>query len=74
MLAGLADPANPSTFERCKLDFSERERNRRSYDLHRDLLHLRREDPVFSAQTPGGVDGAVLAEECLAAALFRRGG
>ena len=70
MLPCLADPASPSTFERCKLDFNERERNRRSYDLHRDLLRLRREDPVFSAQTPGGVDGAVLAEECLMLRFF----
>jgi len=70
MLPFLADPANPSIFERCKLDFSERERNRHSYDMHRDLLHLRREDPVFSAQAPGGVDGAVLAEECLMLRFF----
>jgi maltooligosyltrehalose trehalohydrolase len=70
MLACLADPANVSTFERCKLDFSERERNRHSYDLHRDLLRLRREDPVFSAQTSGGVDGAMLADECLMLRFF----
>jgi len=70
MLPCLADPASPSTFERCKLDFNEREHNQRSYDLHRDLLRLRREDPVFSAQTPGGVDGAVLAEECLLLRFF----
>ncbi|MGA7799306.1 MAG: DUF3459 domain-containing protein, partial [Gammaproteobacteria bacterium] len=70
MLPYLIDPANPATFERCKLDFTERERNRRTYDLHRDLLRLRREDPVFSAQTPGGVDGAVLAEECLLLRFF----
>jgi maltooligosyltrehalose trehalohydrolase len=70
MLPFLSDPTNPSTFERCKLDFSERERNRRHYDLHRDLLHLRREDPVFSAQTSGGVDGAVLADECLLLRFF----
>lgn len=70
MLPYLVDPANPSTFERYKLDFSERERNRRSYDLHRDLLRLRREDPVFSAQTPRGVDGTVLAEECLLLRFF----
>jgi maltooligosyltrehalose trehalohydrolase len=70
MLPYLADPANPATFERCKLDFSERERNRPSYDLHRDLLRLRRQDPVFSSQTPGGVDGAVLAEECLMLRFF----
>ncbi len=70
MLPYLADPTKRSTFERCKLDFSERERNRRTYDLHRDLLRLRREDSVFSAQTTGGVDGSVLSEECLLLRFF----
>ncbi len=70
----LVDPANPATFERCKLDFSERERNRSFYDMHRDLLRLRREDPVFSAQTPGGVDGAVLADACLLLRFFGQAG
>ena len=74
MLPCLADPANPSTFERCKLDFSERQRNRRTYDLHKDLLRLRREDPVFRAQTPGGVDGAVLADEAFVLRFFGEAG
>src|SRR5262249_27459404 len=39
----LPDPADPQTFARCKLDFTERETNREVYDLHRDLLRLRRE-------------------------------
>jgi maltooligosyltrehalose trehalohydrolase len=66
----LIDPANPSTFARCKLDFSERQRNRHTYDLHKDLLRLRREDPAFSAQILRGVDGAVLAQECLLLRYF----
>jgi len=70
----LVDPGNPFTFERCKLDFSERERNRHYYDLHRDLLRLRREDPAFSAQITGGVDGAVLAAECLILRFFGEAG
>ena len=70
MLPCLVDAANLSTFERCKLDFTERESNRQFYDLHRDLLRLRREDPVFIAQTPGAVDGAVVAEECLLLRFF----
>lgn len=70
----LVDPGSPSSFELCKLDFSERDRNRLYYDLHRDLLRLRREDPVFSAQMPGGVDGAVLAAECLVLRFFGKGG
>jgi maltooligosyltrehalose trehalohydrolase len=74
MLPYLADPSNPATFERCKLDFSERERNRLVYDMHRDLLRLRREDPVFSVQIPGGVDGAVLSDACLMLRFFGKAG
>ena len=56
----LPNPADPEVFARCKLDFSEREKNRELYDLHRDLIKLRREDERFRKQTLGGVDGAVL--------------
>lgn len=58
----LADPADPATFERCRLDLSERERHGEAVALHRDLLRLRREDAVIAAQgsRAGGVDGAVL--------------
>ena len=65
MRAGLPDPADPRTFERCVLDPSERTRHREAYALHRDLLRLRREDPVFRAQGAHGVEGAVLAPEAL---------
>src|SRR5690606_25677364 len=54
------DPADPKTFERCKLDFSERYSHAGAYALHADLLRLRRETPVFREPRPGGVDGAVL--------------
>jgi maltooligosyltrehalose trehalohydrolase len=55
-----ADPSDPTTFERCKLDHRERHTHREIYELHRDLLQLRRNEPVFMAQRPRGVDGAVL--------------
>ena len=45
----LSHPEDPGTFERCKLDLSERERHADVYALHRDLIHLRREDPVLRA-------------------------
>jgi maltooligosyltrehalose trehalohydrolase len=70
----LVDPGSPATFARCKLDFSERERNRGTYDMHRDLLRLRREDPVFSDRIPGGVDGAVLSDACLLLRFFGKSG
>jgi maltooligosyltrehalose trehalohydrolase len=63
--ARIDPPHEPATFERCKLDFAERERHAGCYALHRDLLRLRREDPTFHAPRKGGVDGAVLTSEAL---------
>lgn len=70
MRACLADPGDRQTFERCKLDFRERDLHSWAYRLHRDLLRLRREDPVFGAQRAGGVDGAVLASEAFVLRYF----
>jgi maltooligosyltrehalose trehalohydrolase len=56
----LPAPDDPEVFARCKLDFFEREKNRGLYHLHIDLFKLRKEDPRFCQQIPGGVDGAVL--------------
>jgi maltooligosyltrehalose trehalohydrolase len=56
----LPDPSDPDIFARCKLDFSEREKNKTFYDLHRDLIKLRRADARFCEQKSRGVDGAVL--------------
>jgi maltooligosyltrehalose trehalohydrolase len=66
----LASPTASETFERCKLDFKERETHREVYDLHRDLLRLRREDAVFSAQQPRALDGAVLGPEAFVLRFF----
>jgi len=66
----LMAPESPETFERCKLDFAERERNRPVYEMHRDLLRLRREDAVFSSQAPRSLDGAVLGPEAFALRFF----
>jgi maltooligosyltrehalose trehalohydrolase len=70
----IPDPADPETFRRCKLDLEERRTNAAVYNLHRDLLRLRRDDPVFRAQTPRGVDGAVLGEQAFALRFFGEGG
>jgi maltooligosyltrehalose trehalohydrolase len=68
----LQDPDDASTFERCKLDFRERETHREVYDMHRDLLRLRREDSVFSAQEPRSLDGAVLGAQAFVLRFFGR--
>ncbi len=64
------DPDSPETFERCKLDLAERERHAPCYALHRDLLRLRREDPVFRVQGKGWLDGAVLGPEAFVIRFF----
>jgi maltooligosyltrehalose trehalohydrolase len=64
------DPGDPATFERCKLDHSERETHRAIYHLHLDLLKLRREEPVFGAQRRQAVDGAVLSSEAFVLRFF----
>lgn len=66
----LADPSAPATFERCKLDHSERETHREIYDLHRDLLKLRRQEPAFQAQIRRGLDGAVLSSGAFVLRFF----
>jgi maltooligosyltrehalose trehalohydrolase len=59
--AWLADPADEKTFERSRLDWTERERNAEHLALHRDLIGLRRRDPVLSAELTT-LDGAVLSD------------
>jgi maltooligosyltrehalose trehalohydrolase len=70
----LTDPANQDTFLRSKLDFSEREKHAEFYRLHRDLLQLRREDPVLSRPRPRGFDGAILGPEAFVLRFFSEDG
>lgn len=66
----LPDPGDPQTFVRSKLDHSERESHGAMYELHRDLLRLRREDPVFGGERRRAVDGAVLHERAFVLRFF----
>ncbi|MBA2484551.1 MAG: malto-oligosyltrehalose trehalohydrolase [Nitrospira sp.] len=58
--ASIADPCEAAVFQRSKLDWSERDRHAEWLVLHRDLLRLRREDPVIVQQARELVDGAVI--------------
>jgi maltooligosyltrehalose trehalohydrolase len=61
--SGFDDPCDRRTFEKSKLDPAERGRHAAAYDLHRDLLRLRREDPVFAVQRADRVHGSVFGAE-----------
>ncbi len=62
----MARPAELSTFERCKLNFSERRTNAAMYALHKDLLRLRREQPALKQRLAARMHGSVLADRVLA--------
>ena len=68
--ATLAVPYEIETFRRCKLDWSEREKNGALSNLHRDLIKLRREDSRLCRQSKGGIDGAVLRSESFVLRYF----
>jgi maltooligosyltrehalose trehalohydrolase len=60
VVAALPSPSDEATFRRSKLDPSERERNGAAMALHRDLLRIRRSDPVIRRAGFLRPDGAVL--------------
>src|SRR5207248_1080509 len=68
--ATLAVPYEIETFRRCKLDWSEREKNGALSNLHQDLIKLRREDSRLCRQSKGGIDGAVLRSESFVLRYF----
>jgi maltooligosyltrehalose trehalohydrolase len=69
----LSDPGNKSTFERSKLDWTERERHTTHLALHRDLIALRRDDAVLSAGVRQ-IDGAVLGPHAFVIRFFAKDG
>lgn len=68
----MAEPGDRSVFERCRLDFSEREKHAHVYALHRDLLRVRRETPAIAK--PAAIDGAVLSNEAFLLRYFAEDG
>jgi maltooligosyltrehalose trehalohydrolase len=65
-----SSPEKESTFKKSKLKWAERESHVEALKLHRDLLHLRRTDPVLASIHAVRVDGAVLGEEAFLLRYF----
>jgi maltooligosyltrehalose trehalohydrolase len=55
MQEALPRPSDPVTFERCRIGRPTLERHREMERLHKDLLTLRRTDPVLRMVGSGGV-------------------
>ncbi len=67
------NPSALASFDKSKLNHAEVETHREAYLLHRNLLQLRREDPVLSRQGEDGFDGAVLSAQCFVLRFFSPG-
>jgi len=68
--AVVADPCAIETWRQCVLSREERRRNSPQLAFHRDLLSLRREDPVIRKQDRNRMAGAVLGPAALALRYF----
>ncbi|MDQ3034047.1 MAG: malto-oligosyltrehalose trehalohydrolase [Myxococcota bacterium] len=73
--ARLHDPADPSAFERSKLDHAERDQpqNAAHLAMTRALLSMRRDDPVLGGAARRAIDGAVVGERAFVLRYFGRG-
>jgi maltooligosyltrehalose trehalohydrolase len=60
------EPCDPANFERCKLNHDERSENAELVALHRDLLTLRRDDPVWRNRRDDRTDAIVLGDSAFA--------
>ncbi len=67
------DPNARSTFEACKLVEPADHRDLADFRLIRDLLKLRREDPIFRAQDATRIQGAVIGPEAMVLRYFGDG-
>lgn len=63
-------PAAPETFEKSKINFLERTLHHQTYNLHRDLLKIRKNDGVINFPKMHGVDGAVLNQDAFLIRFF----
>ncbi|MGI9070551.1 MAG: malto-oligosyltrehalose trehalohydrolase [Bryobacteraceae bacterium] len=73
MQKGFDDPRAPETFKKCKLNHVEVQKHAEMYAVHRDLLRLRREDPILCRQGADGIDGAIFSSQCLLVRFFSPG-
>jgi maltooligosyltrehalose trehalohydrolase len=61
--AHLHNPADPEVFSRSQLDPKQWEEHVVIREFHRDLLRLRRTDPVFARQSWDGLEGTILGND-----------
>ena len=66
----IADPSDPAMFRKCKLDHTKSNETDIHRSLYRDLLRIRREDPVFREQRSDWLHGAVIGPDAFVLRFF----
>ncbi|MFA6916908.1 MAG: malto-oligosyltrehalose trehalohydrolase [Parachlamydiales bacterium] len=66
----LPDPGNPLTFTKSKLNHNEKDNDPKILNLYKDLIQLRKKDPIFSIMQNLSIDGAVLGTDAFLIRYF----
>jgi maltooligosyltrehalose trehalohydrolase len=66
----LPKPGEEATFVQCKLNFDDRQANDPVYLLHKELIALRRSDPVINGKERCSLDGAVYGQHAFVLRYF----
>jgi maltooligosyltrehalose trehalohydrolase len=66
----LPNPADLENFRKCKLDLEEREAHHHVYSLHKDLLRLRRNEPLIAAQRRDRLDAGAVSRDAFVVRYF----
>ncbi len=70
MIAWLPVPNDIQTFIQCKLNIEDKNNNKAIFDLHKDLIKIKKDDPVINLQQNDLIDGAVLNESAFVIRYF----
>lgn len=66
----LPKPGDWKTFAQCKLDLKQRKENGAHYSLYKDLIDLRKKDPVFKNMNKLRIEGAVINQDAFVIRYF----
>lgn len=70
MRKNIPNPSAPITFTKSKLKLEEREINKEHYQLYKDLIKIRKNDPVFKLASTTPFDGAVINDDAFIIRYF----
>jgi maltooligosyltrehalose trehalohydrolase len=70
MQASIRDPGDERTFHDSKLNWDDATTHASMLELHKELLRIRREDPVMIRQAGRCIDGAVLSDSAFVLRWF----